>query len=267
MSDRIINSNDIKIHYRIQRGKGHPLIFLHGGGGSLSAWEVILPYFNQNSSSTILTVDLRGHGFSDKPKEVKDYSLEKHAEDILKILEQEKLDKVIMIGHCLGSMVAATFAAISPLKVEKLILINTNFELPWFICRSPIKQILYTILDFIKYLVPFKVTSKKRVDYSKFIGSFDIDLQRLRNDLDVMGAYSAIRQSMALLMWNGKKYFTEIKVPTLVIAGTHDLFYQKGSGERIVKLIPGAKLEYVDSNHISVINNSQEIYDKLVKFI
>lgn len=52
MTDRIVNSNGIKIYYRIQRGKGHPLVFLHGGGGSLSAC-VKLEYVDSNNISII----------------------------------------------------------------------------------------------------------------------------------------------------------------------------------------------------------------------
>lgn len=266
MVEKIFSTQDIKIHYCIQKGNGEPLIFLHGGGGSLSAWNILLPYF-KDDTGTLIAVDLRGHGLSGKPKEVNDYSLENHSEDILNILKQENVEKGVIVGHCLGSMVAATFAAIYPQKVRKLILINTNYELPWFISRTPFKQILYLIFDVGRYLIPFIATSKERVDYSRFLGSFDIDLLRLREDIEVMGVYSVIRQTMALLFWNGKKYFSKIKVSTLVIAGTNDLFYPKGTGENLMKLNSRIRLEYVDSNHISIINSPREIYQNISTFL
>lgn len=215
----------------------------------------------------MITFDLRGHGLSDRPSGVKDYLLERHAEDILKIIEQEKLKRVVLVGHCLGSMVAATFAALHPERVEKLILINTNYELPWFINRTPLRQCLYLILNLLKYLFPKKAIATKGVDYTEFIGTFDIDLRRLNKDLIAMGTYSALRQGLALLSWQGKKYFAKIAVPALVIAGTHDLLYPKGTGEAVVKLMENAKLDYVESNHISVINNPKEVYDKIIKFL
>lgn len=266
MPEKTLSRGDIKINYFIQKNKGVPLIFLHGGGGSLSAWNILLPYF-KNSNNTLIIVDLRGHGLSGKSKEVKDYFLENHAMDILNILKQEKIEKGVLIGHCLGSMVATTFAAAYPQKIKKLILINTNYELPWFISRTPLKQILNLIFDAGRYLIPFKATSTKRVDYSKYIGSFDIDLFRLKEDLKVMGAYSAIRQTIALLFWNGKKYFSEIKAPTVVIAGTRDFFYPKGTGENLMKLNSLISLEYVNSNHVSIINCPKEVYQKISRFL
>lgn len=266
MTDKIVESHGIKIHYRIYKGKGQPLVFLHGGGGSLTAWEIILPRF-KDTDFTLITVDLRGHGLSDRPKEMKNYTLENHAGDILHILEKEKLNKVVLIGHCFGGMVAATFAALYPSKIEKLILINTNFELSWYLGRTPLKQILYSILNTVKYLFRYKQTSYQRVDYSQFIGSFDIDLRRLKADLDVMGVYCAIRQALALLGWQGRGYFEKIIVPTLFIAGTHDLLYPKGTNEEVARLIKNVQFEYVESNHISIINNPAEVYDKIIKFL
>lgn len=266
MTEKVAENNGIKIHYRIKRGKGQPLIFLHGAGGSLSAWELILPLF-KSTGFTVLTVDLRGHGLSDRPKGVKDYSLEKHAQDIARIIKSENLDKVVIIGHCFGSMVAATFAALYPGRIEKLILINTNIELPWHAGRTPLRQILYSLLNILKYLFPYKAAPYRRVDYFKFIGTFDIDLRRLKADLDVMGVYSAIRQVLALLAWRGKEFLEKITVSTLVIAGTKDLLYPKGTSEKAVKLLKNSRLEYIESNHISVINNHKDVYGKIIKFL
>lgn len=266
MVEKILSSGNIKIHYYLQKKEGEPLIFLHGGGGSLSAWKLLMPYF-KDDNNTIITVDLRGHGLSGRPKEINEYFLENHAKDVFNILKQENIEKGVIIGHCLGSMVAATFAATYPQKVKRLILINTNYKLPWLIGITPIKQILYSIFDLIRHFVPFKSASTKRVNYSKFIGSFDIDLYRLKEDLGVMGVYAAIRQSMALLLWNGKRYFSEIKSPILIIAGTRDLFYPKGTGENVMKLNPHVKLEYIESNHVSIINCPKEVYQKISKFV
>lgn len=262
--ERIVINNGVKIQYKVNEGdKKTTLVFLHGGGGSLTAWEIMLPLFK----GRIITVDLRGHGLSDRPSKKEDYTLEKHAEDILSILNKEKLEKAVLIGHCLGSMVAATFAATYPQRVGKLILINTNYEFPLFIGQTPIKQCLYLILNLIKYLFPFKAIPAKGVDYSKFVGSFDIDFKRFKADLDVMGVYAAIRQGLALLDWNGKKYFQKIKAPTLVIASTNDFLYPRGTGEKVIALVSNAKLEYVNSNHISVINNPEEVYRKIKDFL
>lgn len=266
MLEKTISAGDIKIHYCIQKGIGLPLIFLHGGGGSLSAWSILLPFF-KNSNYTLITVDFRGHGLSGKSRTVEDYILKNHAKDIFDIINKENINKAVIIGHCMGSMVASTFAAIYPQKVKRLILINTNYELHWLLCKTPIRQILYYIFDLFRRLVPFKKTISRRVDYSKFIGSSDIDLFRLKKDLDVLGVYTFIRQTMALFLWNGKKYLSKIKVPTLIIAGKKDLFYPKGTGEKVMKLNSLIRLQYVNSNHVSIINCPKEVYEKISGFL
>lgn len=267
MLERIVINNGLKIQYEIHPGsKKTPLIFLHGGGGSLSAWEIILPYFMTKNFS-LLTVDLRGHGLSDRPKDLHDYALEKHAEDILCVLKQEKIEKAVLVGHCLGSMAAATFTSIYPAKVKKLILINTNYELPWLMSSIVLRPIWMAFLHFLKYIFPYKPKLSKGVNYFRFIGSFDIDLRRFYQDMKVMGIYSAIRQMIALFSWPGKGYFEKISVPTLVIAGKHDLFFPKGTGEDIIKLVGNSKLEYIDSNHISIVNSAKEVFQKIEDYL
>lgn len=266
MLEKIVVNNGVKIQYKIRRGRGKALIFLHGGGGSLSAWEIILPLF-KDTDSTLITVDLRGHGLSDRPKGVDDYLLEKHAEDISKILAQEKLDKIVLVGHCLGSMVAATFAAQYPQRVGKLVLINTGSGLPWNIGRTPFRPIFYRALNILKHLFPYKSAPRQRVDYFEFTGSSDIDWRRFKADMNVMGLYSAIRQTLAMFYWGGEEYLGKVTVPALVIAGTKDLLYPKNTSEKAAGLIKNSRLEYIDSNHISVINSPKDIYGKIMEFL
>jgi len=264
MLEKILANGKIKIHYKVKKGKESPIIFLHGEGSSMSAWEVMMPYM-QGRTNTLILVDFRGHGLSDRPNSKKDYTLEKHAEDIDKIIEKEKLAKVILVGYCLGSMVAATFVCIHPEKVEKLVLINTGFELPWFM-----KKIF--ILPIIHFLALFKAKRIKakcvaRVDYSKYLNSADIHIGRLLADLKATGIASSLLQFLAWFEWDGRKYFSGLTVPTLVIAGKKDSFFPPAQTEKVVKLIKQAKVNYIDSNHISIVNKPEEVYRNMAKFL
>lgn len=266
MDEKVLTNNGIKIHYRINYGKGQSIVFLHGGGGSLSAWEMILPFFN-NKDFTLVTIDLRGHGLSDRPLLTSDYDPVNHAKDIQKIIQKEKLENIVLIGHCLGSMVAATFGGLYPDMLKKLILINTNFELPYFLGRTPMRQISFFLLKILKLLFSYKKYNPGRVDYSKFIGSFDLDITRISADWGVMGIQNVINQFQALLNWQGKEYFRKIKAPTLVIAGRYDFIYPSWGVKRVMNLLENVKLEYIDSNHISVINSPGEVYNKIITFL
>lgn len=265
MLDRIVLNSGIKIQYKIKKGIGIPLIFLHGGGGSLAAWEIILPLF-KDYNATFITIDFRGHGLSDRSQNINDYRVEKHVDDIHTLLKREKLKKVILIGHCFGSMVAATYASFFPAEVEKLVLINTGYELPWFIVKTPVFLTLRFIANIGAAFVPNK-KGTERVNYFKYQGTSDINLPRLLSDLQIMGVAAASKQFLATLKWDGRYYFPRLKVPTLIVAGRKDSIYPIRMTEEVRKLIKDVKLEYIDSNHISIINNPKKVFEKIDKFL
>lgn len=266
MTDKIVLNSGVKIHYRIIGNGKRPIVMLHGGGGSLSAWDLMIPYF-KDKDLKLITVDLRGHGKSDRPGKVEDYILEKHAEDVLKVLQAEKIKKADIIGHCMGSMVGVTFASKNPAMVDKLVLINGSYDLPWFIKNSVIKSIV-SLLDFIFDLFPQssrKVT--ERVNYVKYQGSHDLSIKRLWADLKVMSPYSATKQFLAVLKWDGKKYFNKLHFPILLIAGKNDLLYPPGKVLNAVKFLRNYELYFINSNHISNINNPGDVYAKISEFL
>ncbi|MFD0502470.1 alpha/beta fold hydrolase [Streptomyces chiangmaiensis] len=75
--------------------------------------------------------DLRGHGLSDRPG---DYSLELMQSDVLHFLDRLGLDRVDLIGHSLGGVVAYLLASDRPQRVARLVLEDVPVPRP----REPI---------------------------------------------------------------------------------------------------------------------------------
>jgi len=59
MLEKILANGKIKIHYKVKKGKESPIIFLHGGGSSMSAWEVMMPYMQGRTNTLIVSRDSR----------------------------------------------------------------------------------------------------------------------------------------------------------------------------------------------------------------
>ncbi len=262
MEEKIITAEG-SLCYQIEKGRGTPLIFLHGGGGSLSAWSLIKPYFH-TIRKTKIYIDLRGHGKSFRPDNWQEYSLEKHAEDILALISKLKLKKCIVIGHCLGSMVAATFAAKYPERVEKLILINPGVN-RGTVLFNRFTHCLYTIIYRCVELLKIRpiLPPQNRVNYIKFKKSHDLSLRRLWTDLRYIGLRTAISQSKAFFHWNYERVYRAIKTPTCVIGSINDTIFSRSTTEKVKNSIQRAKLFMINSNHLSVINNPEEVVKKM----
>ncbi|OGG00540.1 hypothetical protein A2Y99_04220 [Candidatus Gottesmanbacteria bacterium RBG_13_37_7] len=265
MKEESIVNGRVRIQYQIRKGRGIPLIFLHGGMGSSCIWKLMEPDFIDMTSSIVFP-DLRGHGLSDRPLSKDDYLLEKHVDDINKIIDHHRFKEVILIGHCLGAMVTATYVYYYPEKIRKLVLINPGCGVPWYISNKIIKNILSFICRKIIGANIIK-SQKKRVDYFRFINTFDFNPKRIWADLKIMGTSSLANQFMALMEWDGTNYLKKINKPTLIIAGTKDLIFPPGETEKVWSLVPHAKLVYLKTNHVSVLNNTREVFAVLKAFI
>jgi len=70
MIEKNLQSIDgVKIHYEVFEGKKptKTLVFIHGFGGSLRAFDPIVENFKQDQYK-IINIDLRAHGKSERPK-------------------------------------------------------------------------------------------------------------------------------------------------------------------------------------------------------
>ena len=71
----------------------------------------------------VLIYDLLGHGDSKDPEG--EISLSLFADQLLQIIKHIKLEKIILIGFSLGSMVSRKFSSLHPTIVEALVLLNS----------------------------------------------------------------------------------------------------------------------------------------------
>jgi pimeloyl-ACP methyl ester carboxylesterase len=108
--------NGIKIHF-VEAGEGRPLLFLHGLGGSWEDWAANLQSFGP--SHRAMAIDFPGFGDSDKPDV--DYSIEWLTGIVEKFLEERKLERVTLVGHSMGALVALRLAARGNSRVQRLI--------------------------------------------------------------------------------------------------------------------------------------------------
>jgi pimeloyl-ACP methyl ester carboxylesterase len=106
----------IKIHF-VEAGEGRPLLFLHGLGGSWEDWAANLQSFAP--SYRAMAIDFPGFGDSDKPQV--DYCIEWLTGMVEKFLEERKLDRVSIVGHSMGALVALNAAVKVNSRVQKLI--------------------------------------------------------------------------------------------------------------------------------------------------
>jgi pimeloyl-ACP methyl ester carboxylesterase len=110
----------VKIHY-LKAGTGKKtLVLIHGFGDTSHMW---IPLFDDfGKEYTIIAPDMRGLGDSSRP--AAGYDKKTIAADIRELLKSLGVEKIDLVGHDIGLMVAYAYAAQYPKDVEKLALLD-----------------------------------------------------------------------------------------------------------------------------------------------
>jgi len=105
-------------------GKGEPLILISGGPGGAHPG---LRRFDSLAKSNIQLIyfDAFGRGKSDTAKDVKEYTLERDIDDIEGLRKAMHLDKISLLGHSYGGVVAQGYAVKYGQNLSHLILANS----------------------------------------------------------------------------------------------------------------------------------------------
>src|SRR5262245_9016399 len=106
----MIERNGLRLAYD-DRGAGEPvMVFVHGWTCDRSFFAPQAEHFARRHR--VVSVDLRGHGESDKPNEP--YPIGAYADDIAYLLDQLGLGKVVAVGHSSGGLTVLQLAASHP---------------------------------------------------------------------------------------------------------------------------------------------------------
>jgi proline iminopeptidase len=120
---KYVNINGAKL-WVVTVGEGDPIIFIAGGpGGTHLGLRSFDPLsFNHHQ---LIYFDAFGRGKSDTAKNVTEYTLQRDIDDIEALRITLKLDKITVLGHSYGGVVAQGYGIKYPQHLSHLILADT----------------------------------------------------------------------------------------------------------------------------------------------
>jgi len=122
---KVIRVNGIDLHY-VDRGKGEPLLLVHGIGGCGGQMGAIADALAQNYR--LIIPDLRGHGWSTGA--ASSFTTLNASEDIAALLNSLGLRRVRAIGVSAGGMVLLHLATREPDRISSMVLVGTAHRIP-----------------------------------------------------------------------------------------------------------------------------------------
>ncbi len=224
--------NDITLHYTTH-GHGEPLLLIHGGWGlSINGFhyqeKMLSPEYR------LIIPDRRGYGQS---THVVGFAADfhwQHADDLLKLLDALKIDRVRVWGHSDGAVIGAIMAILAPDHVRGLV-----FEGGHLYNRKAESQFQMREV----YADPNVLPEAARLKLAEYHGE-DRWPQVIRN---WAGAW------LELYRRDGDLYhdrLAEIHSPMLIVHGAHDEHTPGTELEELKRRVPSSRLViFPDGGH------------------
>jgi proline iminopeptidase len=108
----------VRLHYRVL-GSGPPVVVVHGGPGA--GIGSLLPELRPLAERfTLILYDQRGGGLSELPEDTALLGLDEHVADLEAVRRFFALDRMKLVAHSFGALVAAGYARAHPERVERI---------------------------------------------------------------------------------------------------------------------------------------------------
>ena len=115
-----VNIGNLELSYRNWAPEGRQILMLHGLASNARIWDLLAPILAKNFS--VIAVDQRGHGKSDKPDT--GYDFDTVTNDVVGFINALKLKHPIVVGHSWGGSVALCLATQRPDLISGLCFVD-----------------------------------------------------------------------------------------------------------------------------------------------
>ena len=123
---KYLTVKDYKIAYVDEGDSENVLIFIHGLGSYLKAWERNIPELKKHFRC--IALDLPGYGKSSK--QIHNGNVSFYLEILYEFITKLKLKNVSLVGHSMGGQIAASYVLENPYQISNLVLVATaGFEI------------------------------------------------------------------------------------------------------------------------------------------
>jgi len=221
--------NGINLYYE-DNGKGFPVLFMHGFSGTTRSWDGQVGAFSKKYR--FITFDMRGHGQTDAPDDLSQYTLNIVIEDIHQLLQYLGIQKAIIGGLSLGGYLTVHFYYQHPDMTAAIILIDTG---PGYRTQEKARDWNQNRMDCASVLETGGMKGFMESEYS--LGDY-YTTPEVMIKLNPTGLANVCRGVM-INPW-GLDILPNIKAPALIVCGDKDEDYLPATNYMANK-IPGAK--------------------------
>lgn len=238
-------------------------VFVHGAQNDHSVWILQTRYFAHHGFN-VLAVDLPGHGRSKGDALT---SVEAMAGWLIALLDAAGVDRALLIGHSMGSLIALEASHQAPHRVTGLAMIGTTYPM----------KVADALLDTARNDEPTAIDMVNIWSHSMTAQNPDCPL----SGVSTMGAARRLMQRMSAInpaqlfytdftacnaYENGEAAARAAACPVLFIFGSKDMMTPARSTKLLTSAVAQGKIVHVDAGHSLMTEQPGAVLDALASF-
>jgi 3-oxoadipate enol-lactonase len=239
-------------------GQSVPLVFVHGFTTTSEFWKEQAE--DLSKSYRVIRINLPGHGASPSPTS-RSYRIEDFVEDVARVFQDLSVDRAVLIGLSMGGIIAQKIAVKYPHLVKALVLVDTTSH---GIGADATADAFLAAVD--------KRGAEKAIqdlsDLSFGSSASPALVEWARREVIQTPEFVARAAIRSISDADTRSSLSQIKVPTLVIAGEEDRVTPPRESEILAKGISSSTLSIIPkAGHFSMLENPAAFNRILRRFL
>jgi pimeloyl-ACP methyl ester carboxylesterase len=245
------------VHYEVF-GRGRPVLFLHGWLGSWRYWFPTM----ERTSEHFRTYSFDFLGFGDSRRQTTTESIQNYSNQVIRFLDELGIDRVTLVGHSMGGMVALKTAINHPKRITRVAAVGAPIvgtSLSWLLklTDQPILADAFA-----------RLPSFRRFMFRRFLGVKDDPAIGEILDDSVKSSSTTLGRAVGSMMRTDlRPELHRLSVPTLIVHGGRDNIVSPNQADLFSNVPLSEVVVMPESHHFPFLEEADLFNDVLLRFL
>ena len=245
------------VHYEVL-GHGRPVLFLHGWLGSWRYWFPTM----ERVADHFRTYSFDFWGFGESRRQSTQESIQNYSDQVIRFLDELGIDRVLLVGHSMGGMVALKTAINHPRRISRVAAVGAPIvgdSLSWLLKLTdrPILADAFARMPWFR-----------RYMFRWFLGETnDPSVHEILDD-SVKSSSTTLRRAVGS-MWRTdlRPELRRLSVPTLIVHGGRDEIVHPNQADLFDEVSTAEVVVMPESRHFPFLDEAELFNDILLRFL
>jgi len=235
-----------------------PIVFIHGVGLTHKIWQLQLDFFKEYST---LSYDILGHGKTRLEK--KEISFDDFSDQLIKLIDELKIEKIHLVGFSIGSLIARNFATKFNNRLQSLILLGSIYK------RSEEQQrIVNERFNQAKKELKLSKQALTRWFTDEYLENNPNTYEKIVSILSANNMENFLKVYELFVVHKNDEDFEKIKAKTLIMTGEFDVGSTVKMSEELNKIIKDSQMKIINNGkHLCGIECADDVNLTIKDFI